>query len=303
MAKSNKKLAVVEAPELEVVAPVTPEVTSEDGDENTPKAGDNSTWDKRRALFDVAKLGEAEAKGLTSRTEVARTLVRASSELSDVSADDAQKFYTVYAKGKARNPDAVFEAKDSAKSDDVQVAKLGVWLKLGDLPPSAFGGFDAVETFDRINDAYKNMKKSGEKLPQSRFDSIQAVARKWIKVNTKPEGGKYRPLTDDEVAAIILPGTEKEKKDDWQKLASVIRTLEGMETITGDKRRSDIIETNSTVGATLGAIIADMKRMFTDAGRADLVAPKEAKKAADAVAFLTVEDKRALMAKLQAELA
>jgi len=301
MAKSNKKLAVVEAPAAEIVAPA-PEATQQ-VDDGAPEAGDNATWTMRKALAQVAALGEAEAKGLASRTEIARLLVRAASELSDVSSKDAAKFYAVYAKGKARNADAVYEVKDAGKSEDVQVAKLGVWLKLGELPPSAFGGYDAVETFDMVNDVYKNLKRSGEKLPQSRYDSIQAVARKWIKVNTKPEGGKYRPLTSDEIDAIILPGDTKEKKDDWQKLAQIVRTLEGLETITGDKRRSDIIEAESTVGATFAAMVNDMKRLFTDAGRADLVAPKEAKKAAEAVAYLTQADKHALLLKLQAELA
>lgn len=283
-----------------VSAATTP--TSDEGDENTPQAGDNAGWSKRKALGDVFKLGQAEAQGLVSRTEIARTLIRAASELSDVSSGDADKFYQAYIKGKAKNADAVYEAKDSGKSEDAQVSKLGVWLKLGELPPSAFGGRDAVETFDFINETYKTLKKSGEKLPQSRYDSLQTVARKWIKVNTKPADGKYRALTDDEIANIIAPADEKAVKDDWQKLADTVRKLEGLETILSDKRTSSVIEEGSTVGATFGALVSDIKRLFSDAGKAELIAPKEAKKAAETVALMSQADKHALMLRLQAEL-
>lgn len=314
MAKQSKKSKAVadtnEAVDGAIVAvnataaqaPVAVATTDEGGDENTAQVGDNTGWSKRKALGDVFKLGQAEAQGLVSRTEIARTLIRAASELSDVSSGDADKFYQAYIKGKAKNADAVYEAKDSGKSEDAQVSKLGVWLKLGELPPSAFGGRDAVETFDFINETYKTLKKSGEKLPQSRYDSLQTVARKWIKVNTKPADGKYRALTDDEIANIIAPADEKTVKDDWQKLADTVRKLEGLETILSDKRTSSVIEENSTVGATFGALVSDIKRLFADAGKSELIAPKEAKKAAEVVAFLSQADKHALMLKLQAEL-
>lgn len=311
MAKASKKaqakadtveqveaaVVAVNAAAAQAPAPAPVENHTADGSD-----GDNTGWSKRKALGDVFKLGQAEAQGLVSRTEIARTLIRAASELSDVSSGDADKFYQAYAKGKAKNPDAVFEAKDTGKSEDAQVSKLGVWLKFGELPPSAFGGRDPVETFDHVNEMFKNLKKSGEKLPQSRFDSLATVARKWIKTNTKPADGKYRALTDEEISAIILPADDKVQKDDWQKLAEVVRKLESFETITSDKRNSDIIEQGSTVGATFGALVSDLKRLFTDAGRQDLVAPKEAKKAAEAVAFLSQADKHALLLKLQAEL-
>ncbi len=294
------------APVAVSTAPVTSQVT-DGADDDAPASGDNSKgWDKRKALSDVFKLGQAEAQGLISRTEIARTLIRAASELSDVSAGDADKFYTAYAKGKSKNPDAVFEAKDAGRSQEAQISKLAVWLKFGELPPSAFDGLDAVETFDHINEQYKKLAKSGEKPPQSRFDSLATVARKWIKANTKPADGKYRALTDDEIAGIILPSDDKAQKDDWQKLADMVRKLEGLEAITSDKRTSSIIEEGSTVGATFGALVSDMKRLFTDAGRADLVAPKEAKKAeakaVEAVAYMTQDAKYALLLKLQAEL-
>jgi len=307
MAKKSKNSPVVTeettAPvETVAQAPVAAEADGEGNDNDTAGIGDNSGWTKRKALADVFKLGQAEAQGLVSRTELARTLIRAASELNDVSSGDADKFYTAYAKGKAKNPDAMFEAKDAGKSEQTQVSKLGVWLKFGELPPSAFSGRDAVETFDHINDTYKKLAKSGEKMPQSRFDSIATVARKWIKTNTKPADGKYRALTDDEIAEAIIPSDKKEEKDDWQKLADAVRKLEGFEGILTDKRASSIIEEGSTVGATFGALVSDLKRLFTDAGRAELVAPKEAKKAAEAVAFLTQADKHALLLKLQQEL-
>ena len=115
--------------------------------------------------------------------------------------------------------------------------------------------------------------------------------------------GKYRALTEEEVRAIIMPAAEKVQKDDWQKLAGMVRKLEGLETITSDKRTSSIIEEGSTVGATFGALVSDIKRLFTDAGRMDLIAKKEEKAAVEAVAYLTTEQKQALMAKLAAELA
>lgn len=302
MAKKSK-VAEIDTTLAAPVATPAPEPVENDTDEGTPGIGDNNAWSKRKALGDVFKLGQAEAQGLISRTEIARTLIRAASELTDVSSADADKFYAAYAKGKAKNPDAVFEAKDAGNSEKAQISKLGVWLKFGELPPSAFTGSDAVSSFDHINDTYKTLSKSGEKMPQSRFDSLATVARKWIKVNTKPADGKYRALTDEEIAETIMPATEKEKKDDWQKLADIVRKLEGLETITADKRTSSVIEEGSTVGATFGALVSDMKRLFSDAGRHDLVAPKEVKKVEEAVAFLTDADKRALMAKLQAELA
>ena len=128
MAKASKKSKTaadateqVDAAIVAVNATASEQASAPDvgatADEGNAEMGDNSGgWSKRKALGDVFKLGQAEAQGLVSRTEIARTLIRAASELSDVNSGDADKFYQAYTKGKAKNPDAVFEAKEIGRA-------------------------------------------------------------------------------------------------------------------------------------------------------------------------------------------
>lgn len=126
---------------------------------------------------ELVKFGKAFGQGQNSRPSAALMCVDAAHRCRDVGADDADKLYTMFAKGVAQMQGIEYAASASHK---VQVSKMKRFLMLGQLP-----AIDGVHVMNETCDAIVDLSRRAESpLRGSAYDNMVKVARRQIEQPT-----------------------------------------------------------------------------------------------------------------------
>lgn len=184
--------------------------------------------------------GRAYGKGQNSRPAMALLCVEAASKLTKVGKDEADKVYTLFAKGAAATQGLEYQATSSHK---VQVSKTKQFLTLGQLP-----AIDGVRVMELTTDKLAELNKRAESpLRGSAYDNMVKVAREQIKQPTVE-------LTADNIEDIL-----SKQPDDKTEIDKVIDAYKKVYTV--DAKLADAgIDHQGTADALedLAQQIADM---------------------------------------------
>lgn len=193
---------------------------------------------------ELLKFGKAEGQGANSRPSAALMCVDAAHRLQNVGADDAEKLYTIYAKGVAATQGIEYKASASQK---VQVSKLRRFLMLGQLP-----AIDGVDVMNKACDKIVELSRRAESpLRGSAYDNMVKVARRQIEQPTVE-------LTSDQIEEILSEGPEDKTEldkvvDAYRKVYKVDEALQeaGMDNYGTNNALEDLAHQISMMGGEL----------------------------------------------------
>jgi hypothetical protein len=135
--------------------------------------------------------------------------------------DKAGVFWGVFQRARAERMGVEFKEEGSL---DVQVSKFKSILKMGRLP------IDGADVFERASERIKHWKSDPDvTLKSSAYDLLVKIARSQC-----AKGQVDKPLTDDEIDALLMPDAKKEKTT-ADRLKKVLKDMERIRDGTKDE--------------------------------------------------------------------